>query len=366
MKNFIAVFLTTILVLPFLSCGKKGDIQPPLVRFPQTAESVQIAQKSDQIILTWRNPIAYVDGSTLSVIEIIEIWILEEIAAEGIETVEMPVEEFERMAKLHATITGDQIQEYAAQEESSEGQMVYSYTLSGKDFLSKKYTFGLRIKEKKRFSSFSVLVSLKPMVLPLPPTDVAATVFPDRIEVKWNPPLKNRDQSSPPNLEGYNIYRSEEEGEPRCLNANLIKGENYNDKNFGFGQVYKYFVRASATSTFPFLESEDSEEIEILAEDTFAPDPPKGLISVAGQEVLSITWDANAEDDLDGYRVWRREEGTTEFRLLTPKLIKENAYYDKTVKKGIMYVYSVTALDKAGNESPKSKTISDRIRERMR
>ena len=366
MKNFITVFLTTVLVLPFLSCGKKGDILPPLVRYPQTVENFQVVQKSDQIILTWRNPIAYEDGSTLSVIEMIEIWILEEIADEGTETAEMPGEEYERMAKLHATIPGDQIQEYAVQEGSSQGQMVYSYPLSGKDFLSKKYTFGLRIKEKKRFSSFSVLVSLKPMVLPLPPTDVAATVFPDRIEVKWNPPLKNRDQSTPPNLEGYNIYRSEEEGEPRRLNVDLIKEEIYNDKNFSFGQVYKYFVRASATSTSPFLESEDTEEIKILTEDTFSPDPPKGLISVAGQDVLSITWDANTEGDLDGYRVWRREEGTAEVHLLTPDLIKENAYNDKSAKKGTMYVYFVTALDKSGNESPRSATISDRIRERMR
>jgi hypothetical protein len=366
MKNFIAVFLITILVLPFLSCGKKGDILPPLVRLPQTAENVQIAQKADQIVLTWRNPIAYEDGSTLSLIEKIEIWILEEKASEGPETTELPVEEFERMAKLHATITEDQIQDFIDPESTSQGQMVYPYTLSGKESLSKKYTFGLRVKEKKRYSSFSVLVSLKPMILPLPPTDVAVTVFSDRIEVKWNPPLKNRDQTSPPNVEGYNIYRSDEEGESRRLNQKLIKGEKYDDKNFGFDQVYKYFVRASATSTSPFLESEDSEEIEILPKDTFAPDPPKGLISVAGQDVLSITWDANTEYDLDGYRVWRREQGTAEVRLLTPDLIKENAYNDKLLKKGMTYIYFITALDKSGNESQRSETISDMIRERIR
>jgi fibronectin type 3 domain-containing protein len=115
----------------------------------------------------------------------------------------------------------------------------------------------------------------------------------------------------------------------------------------------------------PYLESEDSEKIEILPKDTFAPAPPKGLISVAGQDVLSITWDANTENDLDGYRVWRREEGTAEFQLMTPEAIKENAYNDRAVKKGTTYMYIVTALDKSGNESKRSKRISDRIRERM-
>ena len=356
MKKFFSVFLASNLMLFCFCCGKKGNILPPLVRFPQTAENVRVVQKADQIILTWQNPTAYEDGSTLSVIEKIEIWVLERKAAEEAETAEILVEEYEQTAELLATITEDQIQK----------SMIYSYDLSGKDYLSKKYTFSLRVKDKKRYSPFSVLVSLKPMILPLPPTEVVAAVFPDRIEITWNPPLENRDQSSPSNVKGYNIYRSEGETEPQHLNAGLTEGEKYEDRNFVFGQTYRYFVRASATDTSPYFESEDSEGMEILTKDTFAPEPPKGLISVAGQTVLAISWDANAEDDLDGYRVWRREEGATEFTLLTPDPIKESAYNDRAVEKGKMYAYAVTALDKDGNESQKSKTISDRIRERLR
>ena len=364
MKNSFSILSATILLFSCLSCGKKGDLLPPLVRFPQTAEDVQISQKADHLILTWRNPIAYEDGSTLSAIERIEIWVLEMKTAQETEMAAIQVEEFKQKAKLHAIITKEQIHENAAREGSAEGQMIYSFKLSGKDFISKKYTFGLRVKDRKRFSSFSVLVSLKPMVLPLPPTGVTASVYPDRIELKWNPPLKNRDQSSPPSLKGYNIYRSEEEGETRRLNASLIKEEKYDDRNFVFGQTYRYVIRASATDTLPYSESENSEETEILTKDTFAPEPPEGLISVAGQEILAISWDANVEGDLDGYRVWRRDEEATEFRLLTPDLIKENAFNDKDVEKGKMYVYAVTALDRAGNESLKSKAISDMIRER--
>jgi hypothetical protein len=364
MKKFFLALHLFIFFLLSLCCGKKGDILPPLVRFPQTVENIRVAQKADQIILTWQNPTAYEDGSTLPVIDIIEIWVLEEKAAEEAGIAEIPTEEFEKTAKLHVTITEDQIQESAAQEESAQGQMVYPYKLSGKDFLSKKYTFGVRVKDKKRYSSFSVLVSLKPMVLPLPPTEVAAAVFPDWIEITWKPPLENRDQSSPANVKGYNIYRSEDEAEPQRLNARLIEREKYVDRTFGFGQTYRYFVRASATDISPYLESEDSEGMTILAKDTFAPESPKGLISVAGQDVLAISWDANVEEDLVGYRVWRRVEEAKEFRLLTPDPIKENAYYDRAVEKGKMYAYAVTALDKSGNESQKSKAISDKIRER--
>jgi hypothetical protein len=349
-----------------LCCGKKGDVLPPLVRFPQTVENVRIVQKADQIILTWQNPTAYEDGSTLSVIEKIEIWILESLSTEETEAAEPSAEAFAETAKLHATITEDQIRESASQEGSAQGQMSYSYDLSGKDFLSKKYSFGIRVKDKKRYSSFSVLLTLKPMVLPLPPTEVKAKLFSDRIVITWNPPSENRDHSSPPNVKGYNIYRSEGEAEPERLNVGMVEGEKYDDKNFVFDQTYRYFIRASATDSSPYLESEDSEVIEILTKDTFAPQPPKGLISVAGQDVLAISWDPSTEEDLEGYRVWRREEGTGEFLLLTPEPINESAYNDRAVDRGKMYAYAVTALDKTGNESQKSKTITGRIRERMR
>jgi hypothetical protein len=365
MKKFITVFFATIFVLPFFSCGKKGDILPPLIRFPQAVENFQVAQKADQIILTWKNPIAYEDGSALAMIERIEIWILEESAAQGTGAAEMPVEEFQQKASIHTTIPEDQIQDYLAQEGDYEGQMLFAHRFSGKAYLSKRYTYGIRVKDKKRFSPFSVLMSLKPMVLPFPPAEVSATVFADRIEVQWNPPVKNLDQSTPSNVEGYNIYRSAEEENFQRLNVTLVKDDKYSDKNFEYDRKYTYFVRASATAAMPYLESEDSEKIEISPRDTFAPAAPKGLISVAGQDVLSITWDANTENDLDGYRVWRREEGTAEFQLLTPEAIKENAYNDRAVKKGTTYMYIVTALDKSGNESKRSKRISDRIRERM-
>jgi hypothetical protein len=366
MKKFFSVLFLSLLLLLCPFCGKKGDILPPLVRFPQTVEDVRAAQKADRIVLTWKNPTAYEDGSTLSVIEKIEIWVLEQDAAGEAQAAEITPEQFAEKAKLHATLTEDRIQEYLSQEEDSQGQMTYSFDLPAKDFMSKKYTFGIRVKGKKRYSSFSPLVSLKPVVLPLPPTDVKAALFPDKIEISWDPPLKNRDQSTPPHVEGYNIYRSQGEEEPRRLIDSLIKEEKYEDKNFVFGQTYRYFVRASATDTPPYLESEDSEAAEILTEDTFPPQPPKGLISVAGQDFLAISWDASPEDDLEGYRVWRQEEGVEEFRLLTPDPIKEAAYNDRAVERGKRYTYAVTALDTAGNESPKSETISDRIRERLR
>ncbi len=380
MKNFFSAFLTIILTLPFFSCGKKGDLLPPLVRLPQTAKEVQITQKSDRIILSWKNPTAYEDGSPLSEIEKIEIWVLKEDKAANVEAKktdkedekqdvekaapELKKEDFDQKASLHLTIEKDRIPEYMDSGDSSMREMRYGYKLSPKDLGLKKFTFGIRVKDRKRFSAFSDLVSLEPLVLSLPPEEVTASVFQDRIEVKWRKPSFNVDKSSPSNLKGFNVYRIEGEEEPRRLNEALVRKELYNDKEFAFGQTYRYFVRASATESSPYLESENSMEVEVLAKDTFAPAPPKGLISVVGQGFISLSWDANPEDDLDGYRVWRQEEEQKEYIPITRVIIKENAYIDRAVRRGRKYDYCVTSVDRAGNESQKSKIISERIRER--
>ena len=137
----------------------------------------------------------------------------------------------------------------------------------------------------------------------------------------------------------------------------------YKDKKFQFGKMYRYFVRASATTSPPFLESEDSEIVEVLAKDIFPPDPPSGLVSVMTGDFISLSWDANQEKDLAGYRVWRREEQQGSYRLLTPELVRGNSYNDTAVKKNKRYHYVITALDESGNESLKSEIASEIIKE---
>ena len=58
-----------------------------------------------------------------------------------------------------------------------------------------------------------------------------------------------------------------------------------------------------------------------------------------------------------GYRIWRKSNEDTEYTELGA-LIRENVYNDTTVKGDKRYEYAITAVDKSGNESEKSKSIS--------
>jgi predicted small lipoprotein YifL len=369
MKRFSLFLVHLLLLFTFVFCGKKGPILPPIKKIPQNIEVFEIAQRGEKLILEWENPSAYADGSSLSEIAEIEIW-LAELEREdtgkesGGENKQISPEEFEKIASLAVSIKAVSFSDYQGKGGAAPGKFRYFYGLKGKDFSQKSLAFGLIVKDrKKRRSAFSEVLSIEPKIISLPPEGIKATVFKDRIEIIWDAPQKNTDQSSPPNFKGYNIYKMGDSGAAFLLNSKPVKERRYDDRDLIFGEVYRYFLRAVASDSMPLAESENSDMVEILAKDTFSPAVPSGLVSIAAEDFISISWDANLEEDLAGYRVWRRTEGEDEYILLTPQPIQENALNDINVAKNKRYYYAVSAQDKSGNESPKSESVSQTIKD---
>jgi hypothetical protein len=363
MKKFFPFLVLVFSLFSFPVCGKKGPILPPLPKLIQKIEYFEISQRGEKLILEWENPTAYIDGSPLSAISEVEIWLFE-VGKQETERENPTPEEFERTARLFDSITQEEFSKYHVRKEEGLIQFQFPYTMTQKDYLLKKLIFSLRVKAKKRRrSGFSHLLIVEPRMLSLPPEAVNAKVFQDRIEINWVPAEKNIDQSSPARFKGFNVYRAEGEEPPRRLNSQLVKGMSYNDEDFVIGGVYRYSIRASATESLPFMESDDSRVIEVRPEDTFPPVVPSGLVSIGTEDFISLSWDENRDEDLDGYRVWRKMEGEDEFVLLTPQPIHENAFNDTTVEKNRRYYYAVTALDMSGNESPKSEGVFEIIKD---
>lgn len=354
------IFLYTILVFIwfFPSCGKKGPIYPPVEKIPKNVEGFKIIQRGEAIVVMWRNPSTYIDGSPMPNLSGIEIWIFKEEKEADEEFTPLIEENFIDEAEILVQIPREKFSDYQADKERSTQSMRFFHHYRLDDIGIRRLSFGMKVKDDRgRFTDFSELHSIVPQVVALPPVNLSAVVHKDNIELNWDSPSKNIDQSQPPILFGYNVYRSSDGGEAVRKNSLLLSENRYEDTSFAFGNLYNYFIRTSSTETSPYLEGQDSESLEILAKDTFPPEPPVGLVAIAGKSFIALSWDPNLEKDLAGYKILRKYEGADKFVGLTPEGVHENSYSDPDVEEGKMYEYAVVAIDRYGNISNQSNSV---------
>jgi fibronectin type 3 domain-containing protein len=75
---------------------------------------------------------------------------------------------------------------------------------------------------------------------------------------------------------------------------------------------------------------------------------------------IDLVWAPVTDVDLDGYNVYRHEEGLPPVKVNTA-LVKSPAYRDAVVISGKSYMYSVSAVDVRGNESTRSEEAGETV-----
>jgi fibronectin type 3 domain-containing protein len=131
------------------------------------------------------------------------------------------------------------------------------------------------------------------------------------------------------------------------------------DKEAEFGKPYTYVVQRTEAAGAAVAESELSEPVTITPRDTFPPATPTGIRAIGGTQSIELTWERNTEADLAGYRLYRAA-GDGAFEKLED-LVQVPAYSDRKVETGKTYRYQISAVDQAGNESPRSAAIAVRV-----
>jgi hypothetical protein len=121
------------------------------------------------------------------------------------------------------------------------------------------------------------------------------------------------------------------------------------------GETACYVVRAAA-STEPLVESAPSNEACVEVRDVAAPATPAGLAVLPRESALEVLWTPSVEPDLAGYRVYRAAAGGDMEKVAEPATTRAS-WLDETARPGIVYRYSVSAFDRAGNESPPAEPV---------
>jgi hypothetical protein len=199
------------------------------------------------------------------------------------------------------------------------------------------------IGSNKKASNWSALLTL-PVVAPLAkPEQLVATPLANGIRLTWR------------GAGGHFRILRRAKGEGYAELATTAAPE-YLDARAEFGKTYSYQVLAfAAVAPQREAQSDLSDEATILYKDEFPPATPAGLTATPSPASVELSWEANTELDLAGYRVYRSVDGGAFEKVADVNEIP--TYSDRAVERGKTYRYVVTAMDKSGNESGRSATV---------
>jgi len=188
---------------------------------------------------------------------------------------------------------------------------------------------------------------------PAAPTGLVATPGDRQASLGWN-------DNTEPDIAGYNVYRSEALGGPYTkVNGSLVASSDYTDTGLTGGVTYYYVVTAVDLADPVAYESGDSNEDSAIPFDA-TPVAPTGLVATKGVGQVSLDWNDNSEDDIDGYNVYRSETIGGPYSQINGSLAATSIYTDTDVTNGVTYYYVVTAVDLVSNESDYSNEDSAR------
>jgi fibronectin type 3 domain-containing protein len=276
----------------------------------------------------------------------------------------MPIEIFSEKAGLIQTIPAEQIPLNNSKIEAKD-----DLDMRGRQ-QNLRYRYAVRmVNAAGQAADFSNYATIKPLFnLSMPPAGLKAKQSETQIEITWDQPTSNVNETTPANVAGYNIYRKSGESVSR-VNAEPLTAPLYIDRNFQFGASYQYMVRslslpAGVASLSEAIESVDSQPFDYTPKDTFPPAPPKPVTIASINSLVSLFWPLNAEPDVVGYNIYRAEEENAppdKWIKLNPELYKTASFRDERVQVGKRYFYQITAVDAFGNESVRSETVSETV-----
>jgi hypothetical protein len=207
-----------------------------------------------------------------------------------------------------------------------------------------------------------------------PPAEFTAHITGQGVVLTWTNNAPAASPNSPVHYV-YRVYRHPEESPQQILVGEVAAGSerslSLTDSSIEWEKTYGYraeTVTVVAEQSKPEIvvevEGDDTPEIKVFAHDIFPPAVPSGLQAVAsgpGQKAfVDLIWAPVTDVDLEGYNVYRHEEGETALKLNAVP-VKSPAFRDENVTSGKRYFYSVTAVDVRGNESDQSEEASERV-----
>jgi hypothetical protein len=364
MKLLLGQRLVAVAALIWLTgCASVGPPLPPSLEVSKAPSDLRAARKGDRVTLTWTIPARTTDRQRVRFLGKTRICrSLEPTLKECV----APVGEVPPPA------------DFAATNKSSTGKLSASFT----DTLSFDFeihnsfgsaTYAVEVLNRDgRGAGLSNQVHV-PLAPALPaPTDFRAQVTAQGVALTWTvAPLSI--PAPNPIRRSCRVYRRVEGSQQKTLVGEQEAGsgsqQSVTDQSFEWEKTYYYHadtltVISQAGKPDVSIEGDDTPEVKVFAHDVFPPVVPSGLQAVfsgPGQQAfIDLIWAPVADADLDGYNVYRHEEGGATVKVNAVP-VKLPAFRDLHVVSGKTYFYAVSAVDLRGNESARSEEASESV-----
>lgn len=344
------------------SCGAPGQPVPPSPPVPTAIVDLHAQQAGDGARLMFTMPTKTIDGDRLA----------QPPAAEILRGAVKPDGSVDAKSfRVVYTIPGSLVENYRTEDHTEFTDPIAPEETKAHPGGRVAYIVRTRASQK-RASSDSNTITLRIFPVPERIGPVETRVTENAIELAWTAPSRTSAGDPLSGIQGYRVYRGEldpasAETAAKDLSQTKWKAPltllgtsdttSYHDTAFDFGKTYVYAVRSETAAEDQAIESGDSVPAVVTPKDIFPPAAPQGLVAAvlpgatAGSLVVDLSWSINVETDVAGYRVYRSEQEGTRGQLLTPELLLTPSLRDTSVEPGHRYWYTVTAVDRAGNES---------------
>jgi hypothetical protein len=340
-RQIVALAFLTVFLL--VGCGRKGAPVVPVLIEASPPADLQAQVRRQVVVLTWTRPITNVDDTALKTLAAFRISRSQQspqaTALSAIATVKADKPE-------NAIMSGNR----------------YAFTDNGV-VVGSRYAYQVESVNRHGIvgppsAEATALVTVEIAA----PSDLRAEAGERTIRLSWSTPTRRADGTPVTGIGGYNIYRGTTPGryDSRPINREPVRTTWFQDSDLVNDRTYYYIVKAVENQQPPWQEGLPSSEVSADPVDLTPPAPPQGVRAVPGPGALvSLSWEPNREADLLGYLVYRSDASNRQPRRLIETPFAAPGLYDRSVRPGRRYVYTVTAVDASSrrNESAPSAEI---------
>ncbi|MGA1864302.1 MAG: invasin domain 3-containing protein [bacterium] len=284
--------------------------------FATNCSAIEIKVGDNELTITWIKPTKNEDGTLLTDLAGYYIYRSEDVS-----------DNFERL-------NDEPVRGICYTDASVINGVTYSYAVTAVDYSGN---------ESKR----SPIISSSPNILP--PSRFKVKPGDGEVHLFWDPYEKSE-------LRGYFVYRRSSNSIANTFERITeipIQDTHYIDNDLVNGIAYFYKVSCVGLDGIEGLHSQEEGATPL----SVIPEEPSSVRAQfiqesSGANKIFLAWKEVEEDNIIGYKIYRRLLNETEFTLLTTgDLLRETQYIDNSIQPDKGYLYSVVAVNGNGMES---------------